>query len=453
MSEQQQTRFQGGQPPQDQEYDQRDYRQAPAREKPDYAKLAEQFTEYTADDLEIIWERNDELLTVGDFRFFLYYCKQHKVDPVVGECVASYRWNSIKGKKVLTPIVTIGVLRKRRAPECDGLDQFAFTEDGKALVSASGSIYRKGCARPFSTTVFYKEYAATNRQGSITAMWRDKSHIMLSKCLEAQLTRLGFYDVCGELLIDEETQSRGQVEDPEPASTPPAPSPVGVKPETSEPVVETKQPEPEAPTPTFEERMAALISKIGGEPKEATAKIKAYFRAFLGVERLTAKDATFYSIPLSKLEAVIDARLADLKINPGGLGDELAGRAKGILETEFDRLNWPEDLREMAKRVMQALAHKTDQDFLTFMNVETSGVGLRTMPIDAIRAFLPLFLIAKGVAWDVVDQAISKNTPIADYIAKTIERSGKPLAEWDAEFAREYLSVAKGDGGDWVLAP
>ena len=430
----------------DREYDQRP---APVREKPEYAKLVEQFTDYTPEDLEIIWERNDELLTVGDFRFFLYYCKQHKVDPVVGECVASYRWNSIKGKKVLTPIVTVGVLRKRRAPECDGLDQFTFAYEGKVLVSASGSIYRKNCAKPFSTTVFYKEYASTTRTGTITTMWREKSHMMLGKCLEAQLTRLGFYDVCGELLIDEETQSRGQVEDPEAqaAATAAGPSPVGVKAEPAAPTPAAPAPEPEPepePEPvapkTFQERSAALAKKIGGAEKVALGMLASYFRGFLDVKRLS-KDVALYTVPLDKLEPVIDQDMGTFMADPEGFGMRLAGRPrdkKSMAEAEMEKLGWPEDIRGLAKDLMKALEH-TDQDFITWLN---NIAPLKTMSHDDLRIFLPLFGVVRGSALDLVDWAETQKKTLAEALEECkVPEQGTP------EAIRQAIADLVGDSG------
>lgn len=187
------------------EFDQRpEAQQKPPREKPDFAVLAQQFPNWGADNLEIMWDRYDEIQTVSDFRYFLFYCRQNELDPTAGEVAPLYRWNPMKRRDVLTPIVTIGALRKRRAKECDGLDEFKFTHDGQLLVSASGTIYRKGCAKPFSASVWYDEYAP-RINGQLSTIWVGKAHMLLSKCLEAQLTRLGFFDLCGEFLVEEET--------------------------------------------------------------------------------------------------------------------------------------------------------------------------------------------------------------------------------------------------------
>src|SRR6185369_11924868 len=107
------------------EFDQRpESQQKQPREVPDFPALAKQFATSAAD-LEILWERHDQIQSVADFKFFLLYCRKNELDPV-GEAIPLYRWNPIKRREVLTPIVSIGVMRKRRATACDGLDQFKF---------------------------------------------------------------------------------------------------------------------------------------------------------------------------------------------------------------------------------------------------------------------------------------------------------------------------------------
>jgi hypothetical protein len=240
------------------EYDQRpESQQQPPREVPDFPALAKQFPNWSPGDLEILWSRHDQIQSVADFKFFLFYCRKNELDPV-GEAIPLYRYDPIKRRDAITPIVSIGVMRKRRAAECDGLDQFKFDHQGEALISASGTIYRKNCGHPFSATVYYDEYAATDRKGNLSPIWVGKGHMLLSKCLEAMLTRLAFFDLIGELMIDEETQKQAVEESPtQTAAT--EQFKVGEKPE---PVAETK------PAP-------AETKPVSSEPAPAPAETKA----------------------------------------------------------------------------------------------------------------------------------------------------------------------------------
>ena len=432
------------------EYDQRRERPKPEREKPDFAALAQQFPQWTAEDLEIIWDRNDEILLISDFRFFLYYCKQYQVDPVVGEVVASYRWNSIKRKQVLIPIVTIGVLRKRRAPECDGLDQFVFNYNGNVLVSASGSIYRKGCTKPFSATAFYKEYAGTDRQGNITSMWRDKSHIMLSKCLEAQLTRLGFFDVVGELLIDEETQARDHeavAAEPEPqlkVGVKPAPEqPKEPEPPRSEaakveqgdsgeapqsptsPAPPTPEPPKPTPPPDLKARTDAVKAKLGGDGRISKGVINDFFRGCFAADALPKKPE-LYAVPIQKLEAqtATPAGIQALLEDPRGCGARSMGHTPNPVEEFAQKHGWTAGTMALIRTIAKQRDMQPD-DMLAWFNTLELGVLL---PADA-EAFFQLAAHVRN-AYVVLDVAKRDACSVASVVAR-VKQAFDPGAEID----------------------
>jgi len=481
------------------------------RPTPDYAAIAKQFSQWDEDDLQIIWQRNDELRTVEDFRFFLYYAQQHKVDPAVGEVVASYRWNSIKKRQVLTPIVTVGVLRKRRAEQCDGIDQFTFAYDGKKLESCSGTIYRKGCARPFSTTVFFDEYAATTSSGTLTSMWAGKGHMMLSKCCEAMLSRIAFYDLCGELLIDEEVQQREQPlegaaaagvteeplavgEKPEPPETtaapkangaaavpveppppPPAaaaPPPPAAQPPKKEPAKKEK-PAPAPPPPAaaapaaapapapaaapapapklnFDEMITVVSDKLGGgDPKANHRIIGKFFCGYLSTDTVP-KDREKLTPPLEALVAVIDKKADELRRDPEALGKKMNPQAaKSKLDKEFDLLNWPAPVRDLARRVMNH-AGQDEETFIGWIQLAVAGdaangtgASIASLEPEALQILFPLYLLVKGRAFEPVDWAIAHRKGITATLLDMEQSSNKPIAKWDQIFAIRILDAIK----------
>jgi hypothetical protein len=572
------------------EFDQRaEAPQAPIRETPDFKAVAQQFGKWSPDDLQTLWERNDEIKSVADFKYFLNFAKQQGLDPIKGEVVPSYRWNSVKRREMMTPLVTIGVLRKRRATECDGLDQFKF-EHSEALrtpVSASGTIYRKGCSRPFSATVYFDEYAATDRRGEITQTWLSKGHMWLSKCLEAQLTRLAFYDLVGDCLIEEETLRE---EAAAPAAKPAAAADefvVGEKPapaaetkapvaETKAPVAETKAPVAEAktapaetkapvvetaPAPAQEKKKetkapitpigteawrivselpltgppiytegevpqkteqsaglraqalanqygkvfyiqrtvsgvekdlpirfgppakpaaafgkpaapaepaqpaaapapaAALVpdeeftrlvgimrGRVGGLVKDADKLIGQYFKAYLNLEAIPKDRPTLLPL-LAKLVAAGDAAVADLKANPGELGARLAGRQPSALDKEFDTMQWPAPIRNLAKKVM-ALTGQDEATYIGWLGMPIFGSGKNQMAISQLDAvvlgpFFEMYLLVKGRAFEPIELAVSTNRGIAETMKALVDCAGRPVSDWDTQFTESVLDTLK----------
>lgn len=470
--------------------------QKPGRQAPDFTALSQALKTWAPSELEILWQRFDEIKTSADFQYFFYYCKQNALDPAAGEVVPAYRWNVIKRREVLTPIVTIGLLRKRRAPECDGIDQFVYQHDGKALVSASGTIHRKGCAHPFSATVFFDEYAVTDNRGGINYMWT-KSHMMLSKVLEAQLTRMGFFDLCGEFLIDEETQRSGdepadqtktaapadefavgekKVADPKPETERKVngdepemkPSEESVAKIESTPQAETKAtaeaakpdptPAPQASTAemaTFDEMIALVRQKIGGATKSADPLIARYFAEYLDIQvvggkRTIPKDRGKLMEPLTKLFASIDNNVGTLKADPEALGRELSGRKKSLLDAKFAELEWGPSLQGLARQVI-ALNAASEDNFLDWISAPIAGdsergtaVNIVNMHPEALQIFFPIYLLARGRTFEVIDWAIAHGQDILKTFQDMVTAAGIPLQKWDAKLAIKIIeAVAK----------
>lgn len=238
------------------------------------------------------------------------------------------------------------------------------------------------------------------------------------------------------------------------AELPVGPSPVGVKPEPpaeTKPVVteatpaptEKKEPPTEttkAPPPTFQERSQAIAKKIGGKEEVALNFLARYFRGFLDVKRL-AKDVALYTVPLDKLEPVLDQRMKDLMANPEELGAELAGRPvqkKGAAITAMEKLGWPEDVQVLAVDLMKQLEH-TDQDFTTWL---ANIPALQTMGHDDLRIFLPLFGAVRGSALDLVDWAETQKKTLGEALAEC-----KVPEQGTVEDVKQAIAAVVGDTG------
>jgi hypothetical protein len=512
-------------------FDQRPANGAPQRETPDFAALSKLFPKWDATDLEVLWDRNDELRAAAEFKYFLSFANANDLDPMRDEVVAAVRWNSVKRRRELTPLVTIGVFRKRRGEYCDGIDPFEFEEDpkGKWPLSASGKIYRKESKNPFCAKVWFSEYAPQDENGYVVPLWAAKGHMMLSKVLEAQLTRIGFYDKIGDMLIDEETQQRDAAA-PKPAADEyvvgekePANAKVESKPDTtgskpaatetaeSKPAVngaadpertpgqragdkfwDGKDPKPEAPTPAaptvspklkskavqhkeaaeataptpevgqakpseaaldFDFMIAEISRKIGGPVKDAHMLIRRYLGAYLNIPAgtPTPKERTVLNPPIHELHKACnfsDSCVEDLRSDPEGLGIRLSGRIDP-LEEEFGILNWPANVRLLARKVL-ALQGQAPNAFREWIHMPIAGqpengTGLEIAAIEpaGLEIFFPLFLLVKGRAFEILDWAIANGQNVTHALQQIIAAAGTPVDQWNAKVAAAVIDTLK----------
>ena len=123
------------------------------------------------------------------------------------------RWDSKLKRNVCTIQTGIDGFRRVSDDRIDGADApvFAYDDEGR-VVSATCTVYRKGCSRPFSAVAHMDEYMQTTKDGDVTSMWRTKPHIMLAKCAEALVRRMAFPMLLGGIYTAEEM---AQAENPD----------------------------------------------------------------------------------------------------------------------------------------------------------------------------------------------------------------------------------------------
>jgi len=111
------------------------------------------------------------------------------------------------GKVSITNITAIDGLRlaAQRTGEYAGSDDAIFEYDtsGRAIKKATVSIYRivNGIKCAFTASARWDEYCPA---GNKAFMWNKMSHVMLSKCAEAQALRKGFPAELSSLYVDAE---------------------------------------------------------------------------------------------------------------------------------------------------------------------------------------------------------------------------------------------------------
>jgi hypothetical protein len=194
--------------------------------------------------------------------------------------------------------------------------------------------------------------------------------------------------------------------------------------------------------PTFDELIAAVTSKIGGEVKPAHKLIARYFLGFLGVKSVP-KDHSKLMPALVKLVEVVDNKIGDLKADPEGLGAALAGRSKGVLASELEMLKWPVNVVDLALKVM-AQTKQTEEEFVEWIQSPiVEGTSLASLEPAALEIFFAMFLLVQARAFELLDFVTARKHPVAATLQTFVNCASKPIAEWDAEFCGTLLDEVK----------
>lgn len=170
-------------------------------------------TTYTKEQIELIRKYICDGATDDEFKIFLDIAKSVNLNPFHKDIYC------IRLKNQMTPMVSIGGLRKiaHRTGLCgeisDRTFKYVLDKDGnptEKLLSATCSVEKYnpmvGKMFKYTATVYYKEFFAN------TNMWRNKPHIMLGKCAEAEAIRKAFQaEVKGLYTIEEMEQAGARI--------------------------------------------------------------------------------------------------------------------------------------------------------------------------------------------------------------------------------------------------
>lgn len=162
---------------------------------------------FTPEQMQMIRDTFAGGASPSEFQVFMEVCKARGLNPILRQIHLVKRWNSDLNRYVFTPQTGIDGLRAiaERTGEYDGQDEpeFEYDSEGK-LKLAKVRVYRKGIPRPFVGIAHFSEYVQTKKDGSPTAMWASKPHIMLAKCAEALAFRKAFPEDTSGLYTDDE---------------------------------------------------------------------------------------------------------------------------------------------------------------------------------------------------------------------------------------------------------
>lgn len=138
----------------------------------------------------------------------------------------------------------------------DGQDEpeFTYVQGNDYPVLVKVRVYKKGIPRPFVGVAHFSEYVAKTRDGAMTTMWKEKPHIMISKCAESIALRKAFPEDMAGLYVEEEMDASARHEEESDA----APRKKAVLAAAALPAA---LPEPELPTDELKAEYEALLLK------------------------------------------------------------------------------------------------------------------------------------------------------------------------------------------------
>lgn len=183
---------------------------------------------FSPDQVGLIKSQIAKGCTDDELKLFLYQAARTGLDPLSRQIYAIRRkqWDSDANAKVDKMSIQTGIdgfrlvadRTNRYAPGKDNVYEY---DDEKRLVKATATVMKLvgGTWHPVEASAFFWEYAQVNAKGELTAMWKDKPHIMLGKCAEALALRKAFpAELSGIYTSDE----MAQADNPAPAYIPPA---------------------------------------------------------------------------------------------------------------------------------------------------------------------------------------------------------------------------------------
>lgn len=164
---------------------------------------------YSKDQIELIKRTVAKGSTDDELKMFLHIAKRTGLDPFVRQIYSIRRWNSdIGGFSMVTQTGIDGqrLIAERTGKYAPGKDvEYQYDENG-VLISATAFVMKMIGDKWFEVpaTARFTEYAVKKKDGTLTAMWKDKPHVMLGKCAESLALRKAFPNEMSGVYTEEE---------------------------------------------------------------------------------------------------------------------------------------------------------------------------------------------------------------------------------------------------------
>lgn len=160
--------------------------------------MSHEVTKFSQEQIDLMKNTICKGSTNDEFELFLYACQRTGLDPFLRQIHAVKRWDASLGKNVMaiqTGIDGYRLIAERTGKYMPG-KECTYVYDNSGRIFSCTAYVKKlgpdGVWHEISHTVFFTEYAALKKDGTLTGMWNTKQHIMISKCAEAACLRKVF---------------------------------------------------------------------------------------------------------------------------------------------------------------------------------------------------------------------------------------------------------------------
>jgi phage recombination protein Bet len=219
-------------------------------------------------------------VTDEEVSFLLLKAAEYGLNPFKGQIYATWRDGRIQVETTLDGLRSLaqrtGEYRGQLLPEWFDGETDEWTEvwnKDEAPAAARWGVLREGFPEPVVVTVHWEEFKQTKRDGSLSAIWKEKPAHMLAKNAASLAFRAAFPGETGGIYTAEEMAGIGQVQPPSDnggASAPlpqaPAPNPNGNgNGNGAAAIVDAPASQPSGPpaTPATTGRLAAVLEQAG----------------------------------------------------------------------------------------------------------------------------------------------------------------------------------------------
>ncbi len=187
--------------------------------------LSDQQSAFTARQIAALEHMGVAEASEADLGVFFHVCKRSGLDPFARQIYMISRqarenvngdWQYVTKQTIQTGIDGFRLIGRRAADKAghkirldapewakdDGTWRPVWSKAWGLPVAARVTIHRDG--EPFTAIALFDEYAQTNRNGDLTAMWKQRSAGQLAKCAEALAWRMAFPQDLSGIYTDEE---------------------------------------------------------------------------------------------------------------------------------------------------------------------------------------------------------------------------------------------------------